>query len=189
MSTFFDQGKELFATKMLYARVDGGTVLKDIMSEIQDNRSEIETLSRMFEHQDIKNYATDFRFPVRIKAFESLMENIKVMFKEDGYNFDLKTYWTAIYNDTAIHNMHIHKFSVLDEINYSGILYLSDIGETMFYSPNPTSQQLQYCEYSEAGKIIMFPSNIPHWVTQHKQSDCERVVMSFNFSLYEVVNK
>lgn len=189
MSTFFDQGKELFATKMLYARVDGGTTLKDIMSEIQSKRSDIETLSRMFEHQDVKNYATDFRFPVQIKAFESLMDDIKAMFKEDGYNFDLKTYWTAIYNDTAIHNMHIHKYSVHDEINYSGILYLTDIGETMFYSPNPTAQQLEYCEYSQAGKIVMFPSNIPHWVNQHKQSDCERVVMSFNFSLYEVVNK
>jgi len=108
-----------------------------------------------------------------------VFDKVKTAFEENNSIIDIEQYWTAIYTKTAYHSTHNHASNILDKINYSGILYLTDIGSTNFYSTNPSSFENKFYSKSEVGKILIFPSTIPHSV-EPTMDESKRVVVAFN---------
>ena len=65
--------------------------------------------------------------------------------------------------------------------NFSSVLYLTDHGGTRFYSPNHTSQEHEYFEKSEVGKLIFFPSTLLHDGNNFDVG--ERIIISSNIAI------
>ena len=63
--------------------------------------------------------------------------------------------------------------------NYSGILYLTDHGNTTFFSGNPSSFDNDFSVDPEVGKVVLFPSTLVHSATDNA-SEHERIVVAFN---------
>lgn len=144
----------------------------DLLKEIKD------------KHPTSAVYYTDYDDPVKLDLITVLERDLRITFEHAGLEFKLSQYWVSIYRDDAMHPPHTHKENVFHRDNYSGILYLTDIGSTSFYNPSTCMFQKNSLKIqSEYGKIVMFPSDMIHWA-EPTRSDKYRYVVPFNFQLY-----
>ena len=94
--------------------------------------------------------------------------------------------WYAEYGEYDFHQPHTHTRSHIAENDtssfyYSGIICLSDFGETSFINSNYSSFGGDLTTIpSEYNRVILFPSNIYHYVLPHGLRDRTRAVFSFN---------
>ena len=176
---------DIFPTKFFTTRIDDDNLLSSLTQEVYDSKEEIKKLSWATQEQSCENYITDYCKPKKYEAFGRVADLLKNIFSESGLEFDLYRYWTALYKKYSIHEMHSHKSSILLNPNYSGILYMSNVGDTNFFSTNPSSFNNTTSIKSEHGRIVMFPANVPHQVVTNFDSDVERCVIAFNFRLSE----
>ena len=170
---------DIFPTKMFEVKANKD-VCYSILDEIVSNENRLKLVSLSSQKQSVEDYVTDYDDPIKLPQFESVIQNMKF----DGGELTLNRYWVASYKNNAFHHMHIHKGYCMDKCNWSGILYLSDIGFTEFFSTNPTSFFNMSRVKSEFGKIIMFPSNLPHSFTSDPMTHNKRYIVAFNFELY-----
>jgi hypothetical protein len=174
---------DLFPTKFFSIKLEENELLSPLTKEVYENREEIKSLSWATQEQSCENYITDFVKPKQYASFNRISEYLRYNFSEMGYAFDMDMYWTAFYKKFSIHEIHAHKPSILTDTNYSGVLYLSSIGSTNFFSSNPSSFYNTIQIESEYGRIVMFPSNVPHQAITNFDSDVERCIIAFNFRL------
>ena len=109
---------------------------------------------------------------------------------KDNISFKLRdTPWYAEYGEHDHHESHLHALSCPVDLTdqgttgfyYSGIICLSNFGETTFINPNPSSFTEPLIRVrSEFNKVILFPSNIYHFVTPHGLKNKVRAIFSFN---------
>jgi len=139
-------------------------------------------------------YKTNFSFKdVHGKLFDPIIEEIKGHLVKDYISFEVSgAPWYAEYGEHDYHEPHIHATTcpVDDDrvfqkgenyYNYSGIICLSNFGETTFLNPNTSSFVRGGVKInSEFNKVVLFPSNIHHFVTPHGLKDKVRAVFSFN---------
>ena len=177
---------ELFPIKIFKFNIETDLLIR-LTSEVLEKKDKIDIISFLNEERSPEIYSTDYQDPIRLESFEDVAEKLEEYFKSENTHFKLRKYWTAIYNKNATHLMHNHFGGVLDKTNYSGILYLSSIGSTTFYSTNPMSMETTYEENSESGKIVMFPSALPHSVNSSTIDGEIRMVVAFNCELYKIV--
>jgi len=176
-------GLDLFPVKFFEIRLDKVDAF-NVLNEILKKEDEIRLISSTRQNQSADEYATDYSFDqdqkvVELESINSVFDKIKTAFEENNSIIDIYQYWTAIYTKTAHHLTHDHADNMLDRLNYSGILYLTDLGSTTFYSTNPSSFENKISLDSEVGKIIIFPSKIPH-SAQPTMDESKRVVVAFN---------
>lgn len=139
-----------------------------------------------------KIYYTNFFTEVTDERIESCLNKFKQFicdsFKEFEIQCNISNCWFAVYDKNAVHLPHIHSTDIGPKLGlhspgqYSGILYLTSIGDTIFYSPNALSRDMTFNSQSTFGKVIIFPSQLIHSVGPHNQ-DVLRYVISFNMSL------
>ena len=176
-------GLDLFPTRFFQINLDQVDAY-NVLNEILRKEDEIRLISSTRQKQSSDEYATDYRYShtqnsIGLETMNVVFDKLKIIFEENNSTIDIDSYWTAIYSKTAHHSSHTHANSILDTINYSGILYLTDIGSTDFYSTNPSSFQDKFTSNSEFGKILIFPSSIPHSV-EPTLDESKRVVVAFN---------
>ena len=93
--------------------------------------------------------------------------------------------WYAEYGEYDFHQPHVHSGECCTEFpnsfRYSGIMSLSNFGETTFINPNSSSFSGPILTIPSAyNRVILFPSNIYHYVLPHGLRDRTRAVFSFN---------
>lgn len=177
-----DYSFDIFPTKFFQLDVED-SLCYELLRDIDSNRREMELINNTHNKQPSEDYITDYRNPVKLKVFDSIMENLKAFFGNIGYDFILRDYWTAIYNGFGSHTIHTHKGNITNHANYSGILYLTSIGSTEFFSSCPHSWDKVFTYPSQFGKILMFPSMLPHHAVNEVKLDNERYVVAFNADL------
>ena len=92
--------------------------------------------------------------------------------------------WVSCYiGQQANHPLHNHYAGYGKKMHYSGILYLSDVGVTDFLSSDATAILSQHQEHSQIGKVIYFPSVIPHLYRPDQLDGNTRYTLPFNFEL------
>ena len=171
--------------------------IRPLCEEIQDKKEELKrryyndhhTLSNHSE-PILDDYWTDYVNPITFPTYEKIVrEEILSRFLPEMKCKHL-VYWTAIYGEKGYHGLHSHNLSLHDDgiINMSSILYLSDIGHTVFYNPRQGTDEIQRSIEirSVVGKMVMFPSHILHVANPHGKTGKERVIMSSNWQVYNV---
>ena len=176
-------GLDLFPIKFFEIRLDQVDAF-NVLNEILRKEDEIRTISYARQDQPNDEYCTDYPYSkddiiIELESMNLVFDKIKKKFEENNSIITIDRYWTAIYTKTAHHQTHDHSNNILDKVNYSGILYLTDMGSTTFYSTNPSSFENIFRSRSEVGKILIFPSTIPHSV-QPILDESKRVVVAFN---------
>lgn len=179
---------DVFPTRFFEMKLDQVDAF-NVLNEILRKEDEIRMISSTRQEQSSDCYATDFSsykddIRIDLKSMDLVFELIRKNFEENNCTISFRKYWTAIYSKTAHHSTHNHYFGILDRFNYSGILYLTDIGGTNFFSTNPSSLETDFHSHSRMGKILIFPSALPHSV-EPMMNDAKRVIVSFNCEIRE----
>jgi hypothetical protein len=171
----------VFPTTIMQLRIDPQACI-NLLEEIDSKKNTMKIISNTTQQQKIENYITDYERPLKLEWFEKIWNQaVTKEFRENGKEISLVTYWSAIYGADATHQKHTHSLGYLDSgANYSGILYLTSLGHTSFFSPNHTALESQYEHISAFSKMIFFPSTLLHEVKAHSQNDTQRYVVSFN---------
>ena len=123
--------------------------------------------------------------------FSPILEKLNRHLNDDNLGFEFHAAWYAEYGEYDHHGPHIHAGGPLqrqtdlmdmdDALKYSGIINLSDFGQTMFINPNPSSFfKAEIPIHSVFGEVILFPSNVWHYVQPHGLRDKTRASFSFN---------
>ena len=120
--------------------------------------------------------------------FKSIFEKLNQHLDKSSLNLEItQPPWYSEYGEYDQHGPHIHDqkqtdlMKVNDAYKYSGIINLSNFGETLFLNPNPSSFSKEELSInSNYGTVILFPSNVWHYVQPHGVRDKRRVTFSFN---------
>ena len=165
--------------------------IRPLCEEIQDKKEELKK-SYYNDHPEsvVDDYWTDYINPITFPTYEKIVrEEIPSQFLPE---IDCKhlDHWTAIYGKKGYHGLHSHNPSLYDDviINMSSILYLSDIGHTVFFNPRQAADEIQRALeiHSVVGKMVMFPSHILHVANPHGITGKEKVIISSNWQVYNV---
>ena len=177
-------GLDLFPTRFFEIQLDKVDAF-NLLHEIVRKEDEIKIISLTRQNQSIDDYITDFTYDrdsenVKLDNIDKIFKVIKNNFEENNSNIDIVDYWTSVYFKNGHHSLHNHRMDILDRCNYSGIIYLSDLGSTDFYSTSLTSFHSKYQCVSKMGKVIIFPSDIPHVALPTYSEENKRYVVAFN---------
>lgn len=178
---------QVFPTNLFEFQVQENALLLSLLEEIDSKKDQISLVSSTSETQSVDNYKTDYSCPVELQNFEKIFDHLKEHCESRfGIKIKLCEYWTAIYKNGSFHQKHVHNFTILDEINYSGILYLTNHGETIFYNSSLYSYENIFKYPSRLGNIILFPASMVHEVECHIGSENERYVVPFNINMSHI---
>ena len=121
------------------------------------------------------------------ELFKPVLEEINKGLAKDNVSCEMiGGPWYAEYGEYDFHEPHVHhETCIISEIpnsfRYSGIICLSDFGETSFINPNTSSFVGSIMTIpSVYNRVILFPSNIHHYVAPHGVGNKVRAVFSFN---------
>ena len=173
-----------------------------IMGEIFDEKELIEILNVVKRDTEkltdimIGNHGPTYRTNYFVRNvswpyFTPLLEKINKHLNKDGLGFELLgSPWYSEYGEYDAHWPHIHEpglqrqadlMNVNDTLKYSGIINLSNFGRVMFINSNPSSFfRAEMPIDSVFGEVILFPSNVWHYVPPHGLRDKTRASFAFN---------
>ena len=175
--------KNLFSTEFRTFKFSISEI-DELITEVLNKKNQIKEISSLFNSNNQKtNYYTDYKKPVKLYEYEKIINILHNLYLNEGKSFNVKQYWTAFYGDNCIHTTHMHRNiqDIKQQENFSSVLYLTDHGGTRFYSPNHTSQEHEYFEKSEVGKLIFFPSTLLHDGNNFDVG--ERIIISSNIAI------
>ena len=157
----------------------------NVLDEVVSKKDKIKQISSATIDQSTENYATDYNNPIELESFNFVLEGLAELFyTEHKLKFELAEYWVAMYKDAGYHSMHTHSNSIFSgSPNYSGVLYLSNIGGTRLFTDKAYVLESSFTADSEFGKIFCFPSKIVHEYTPNELGNDDRYVVAFNFNL------
>jgi len=173
---------DAFPTKFFMLSIDDKALLTDLVMEVNQRKDEIKAISWGSQAHYGDTYNTDFSASITLSHFERVKEYISDVFSKNGFKYRILDYWTALYKKGSDHPIHNHKLLYVEKenVNYSGILYLSSTGKTHFYSDCVGSWNRAFNINSDFGKIIMFPSTTLHSATADTLDERERCIIAFN---------
>jgi len=121
------------------------------------------------------------------ELFNPIIKHLNKLLFENRVSVEVEEApWYAEYGEYDFHEPHIHHASCIisekgNSFRYSGIICLSDFGETSFINPNTSSFVGSIMTIPSAyNRVILFPSNIHHYVAPHGVRNKVRAVFSFN---------
>jgi len=173
----------VFPCRMYFGKMENA---QEILQEVLAKKELIKNVSSISQNQSTEHYCTDYANPVRLETFEEgLAQFFNDFSTETNMHIDSNQYWTACYKSGGHHTPHIHKMSVFDSVNYSGVLYLDSLGHTQFFAPHGSCEAQTLNVTSEFGKVILFPAALMHSAsTASYANDSERIIISFNVRIY-----
>jgi hypothetical protein len=166
--------------------------LLDILNKAKQESPYIEDEQEHFEslgNLGSPTYRTSYAFAnIQEELFEPVKTKIINALAIDSLTFEFsQAIWWNEYGEYDQHGPHTHDqkqwdmMQLHDALKYSGIINLSDIGKTMFVNPNPASFNPQEISLNSTyGSLVLFPSNIWHYVPQHRESNKLRRTFAFN---------
>lgn len=154
----------------------------DIIDEIKQLEPKVRNISEATQPHPISDYATDFSSPLRVELFHQyVVPQLSEEIAEIGYHLSMGTSWVSCYTGPhGSHPMHNHVEGYDGRINYSAILYLSNIGYTDFFTTSPTAANCMHSIKSEVGKVVFFPSIMPHQYRTEMYDGNSRYTLPFN---------
>lgn len=175
---------DIFPTKMFEYRLDPADSF-NLLNEVMRKEDTLKIISSIRQTQSTEEYMTDYpntkeKPGVKLENLEHIFTILENKFGEYNTSFNVTSYWIAVYLKSGFHGLHNHNTTITEHENYSGIIYLTDIGCTTFYSTSPSSFDKMYTSNSEMGKIIIFPSTLPHAVEPTYHEENKRYVIAFN---------
>ncbi|MDB4726097.1 hypothetical protein OAF54_01580 [bacterium] len=175
---------EVFPT-IFYETNIGVELANDIVHEIKENEDKIKNTSEATQPHPVTDYATDFCNPVSINLFHNyVLPHLRNEFDAMGYDMQFLQSWVSCYTGPhGSHPMHIHARGYNGQLKFSGILFLSNVGHTDFFSVNMMADEYQYSVPSEQGKIVIFPSIVPHQYRAESYDGNHRYTLPFNIDL------
>jgi len=173
----------VFPTMFYEMNIDPNLAI-DIIAYIKEQEPRIRSISEASQPHPITDYATDFAHPIHIPLFhEHVIPAVEASASSIGYKFQLENYWVSCYTGPAgSHPMHNHQEKYNGRIMMSAILYLSDIGFTDFFNMSYSADQYMYSVPSKMGKIVFFPSIVPHQYRAEQYDGNSRYTLPFNGS-------
>jgi hypothetical protein len=170
---------DLFPIKCFHLKVEN---YKEILDEALTNKEKVKEACAQSRVTNSPNHFTDYSNTITNHAFEKqLKERLKIFSLENEFSIEVLEYWTAFYGEGSQHEPHVHTNGVFDSCNYSGILYLSDVGGTTFFPPHGMTNVQKTQIFGKNGDVFLFPSSLLHTFSQIEPK--ERVIISFNLSL------
>jgi len=170
---------ELFPVKCFHLKIED---YQEILDETLKNKEKIKEVSVANKITNSPNHFTDFGATVKNLSFERQLKNrLKILSIENQFSIEVLEYWTAFYGEGSQHEPHVHTNGVFDSCNYSGILYLSDVGGTTFFPPHGMTNVQKTQIFGKNGDLFLFPSSLLHTFSQIEPK--ERIIISFNLSL------
>ena len=172
----------LFPTEILTFKFNVDEI-RPLINEVVGKKDQIKKINSIYNKNGGQDdYYSDFSDPVKLFEYEKLMLSVSNYFHGNNIPFFMKNYWTAIYHLSGLHDKHVHtNFVKGEDANYSSVLYLTNMGETLFHNPNPTCIYDNEFVKSEVGKLIFFPSNLLHSAENFIKG--ERMIISSNVIL------
>lgn len=161
----------------------------DIIAEIKSKEEEIKRISEATQPIPIDDYSTDFSVPIKMDLFEKEVVPRLQDYCERSLNMRMEMLgsWISCYTGPfGAHPMHVHVNEYKCAMHYSAILYLSNIGTTDFFSASPITQYTQHSVQSEIGKVVFFPSIIPHQYRPDQWDGNNRYTLPFNVRFHNV---
>ena len=163
---------------------------EELMKVLNTIKKDTENIVSVQGGQNGPTYKTNFfQAEVHGELFKPFIEELNKYLVKDNISVQLTgPPWYAEYGEYDFHQPHTHAHAHIIEhwlgYFYSGIICLSDFGETSFINPN-FSSFTEAClrVSSEFNKVILFPSNIYHYIIPHGMRDKIRAVFSFNCEL------
>ena len=163
---------------------------EELMRVLNTIKKDTENLVKVTSGKQGPTYKTNHpQAEVHGELFNPIIEQLNKKLVKDNVSFELLSApWYAEYGEYDYHPPHTHSSQcttdIYNKFKYSGIICLSNFGETYFVNPNSSSFVDGIIQIpSEYNKVILFPSNIYHFVTPHGLKDRTRAVFSFNCKL------
>ena len=161
---------------------------EELMKVLNTIKKDTENLAVVERGHGGPTYKTNYsQKDVHGELFKPIIEQLNKLLEEDQASFELigGAPWYAEYGEYDFHQPHTHAHAHIIEhwlgYFYSGIICLSDFGETSFINPNPTSFVGAIMTIpSEYNRVILFPSNLLHYVHPHGARNKTRAIFSFN---------
>ena len=170
---------DLFPVRCLHTRIENP---QEVLDEALSYKEEVKKITKEKVDTCSEYHFTDFGAPVKNKSFEKAIEKaLMPLTQEENLNVDIIDYWTAFYEKGGLHEPHLHCDNIFDKCNFSGILYLSNIGGTQFFCPHNMTTANTVTVEGRMGEVFIFPSLLPHTFAQAVAGD--RVIISFNLSI------
>jgi len=189
----------LFPTPLFMGKVSDISLCDRIETKLRDmQRSGV---GRSTPEGTVLAYMT----PDDIQNLPEMKELVDVIMRESGQILDalavkrdshyISNMWANIANPNRRHHLHIHPNCLL-----SGIIYIATpkrCGQTLFVSPRLLQKGLEpsytqknelnadvFSFPAEKGRIVMWPSYLPHGVEQGAAEESEeRIVVAFNIMI------
>lgn len=176
--------KPLFPT-MFYETEIPKDICFAVLDEIKSKQHCIDTVSEATQIQPISDYSTDFAHTIRINTFwDEVVPRLQMDWESMGKEMVNIHPWVSCYTGPAGHHpLHNHASGYNGRLHYSAIIYLSGVGMTDFFSTDATACSTQHCEKSEVGKVVFFPSIIPHQYRAEHFDGNARYTLPFNCEL------
>ena len=173
---------------------------KELMKVLNTIKKDTDNLVKVTSDPSGQTYKTNFiQREVHGELFIPLFEQINKWLAKDNISLESwNTPWYAEYGETDYHEPHIHcSHCIMDShqekggencFSYSGIICLSNFGQTSFVNPNSSSFYDSIITIkSEYNRVILFPSNLYHYVIPHGLRDKVRAIFSFNGILKMII--
>jgi len=159
---------------------------KELMKVLNTIKKDTENLVKVASYPNGPTYKTNFiQAEVHGELFKPFIEELNKWLAKDNISVELiSPPWYAEYGEYDFHGPHVHSGSPVlsnNTFKYSGLICLSNFGETGFVNPNPSNFHSDPLVIpSKYNLVILFPSNIYHYVKPHGLRDKVRAVFSFN---------
>lgn len=154
----------------------------DILSYIKTREADIRIVSEASQPHPTSDYATDFSCPIDIPLFDQyVLPHVQNEVAQLGYRYELECHWVSCYTGACgSHSMHNHQSGYDGKVHMSAILYLSNVGVTDFFSTSLVASTYMHSVASQIGKIVLFPSIVPHQYRAEQYDGNSRYTVPFN---------
>jgi hypothetical protein len=184
--------RDCFSTRMyIFENIYDTKILTDLLNTIKEDTHHLAYLAA--EPNGGPEYKTNYYFKDSYwSLFEPVLMELNLHLKKESVNYQVTSSpWYSEYGEHDGHAPHIHDQKQIDimevdnALKYSCIISLSNVGSISFQNPNHTSwsEQIMH-EQSTYGKVILFPSNLLHWVEPHRFSGRTRSSFAMNGLLH-----
>ena len=177
----------VFSTRFIMIKeIFNNEKLLEIFNKI---KKDTEKLTDVMHAQYGPTYRSNYHIAdIHWLYFKSIFEKLNQHLDKSSLNLEItQPPWYSEYGEYDQHGPHIHGqkqidlMFVQDAYKYSGIINLSNFGKTLFINPNPSSfYKEELAILSKYGTVILFPSNVWHYVPPHGLRDKFRATFSFN---------
>lgn len=181
--------KPLFPT-MFYETHISHDLCFSVLNEIKSKQSQIDMISEATQIQPVSDYSTDFMHSIRIETFwNDVVPTLQNEMRKINFRMENIQPWVACYTGPCgYHPIHNHEHGYDGRLHYSAILYLTSVGTTDFFTMGSSAHQYRHSEASQLGKVIFFPSILPHQYRSDHFDGNARYVLPFNCELFRCEN-